>query len=39
MDEDLLKLLDNKVKQNIFKDRDDAINRYVKYGILVIIRK
>ena len=38
MDEDLLKALDNKIKLGDFKNRDEAINKYVKYYILVVVK-
>ncbi len=38
MDEDLLKAIDNKIKLKDFKNRDDAINKCVKYYILVVVK-
>lgn len=38
MDENLLKILDNKIKQGKFKGRDEVINYYVKYGMLVMLK-
>ncbi len=39
MDEDLLKAIDNKIKSGKFKNRDETINYYTKYGILIVIDK
>ena len=38
LDEDLLNAIDNKIKLGNFKDRDEAINKCVKYYILVVVK-
>ncbi len=38
MDEDLLKAIDNKIKLGDFNDRDEAINKCVKYYTLVVVK-
>ena len=39
IDEDILKMLDNKIKLGSFKDKGDAINYYIKRGILVEVER
>ncbi len=38
MDEDLLKMIDNMIEIKRFEGRDEAINYYVKHGMLVMLK-